>query len=78
MVKSIANISQLRFRLFGLSAEQVDDGQIEIDDVAIMTIGLGKFFEAFATRLQLTVVEKISRLRNAFGVSRTAEGKQNK
>jgi len=52
-----------------LPTEQINNGQIEINHVSIMSIRLGELFETFTTGSQLPIVEKVPWLGDAFGMS---------
>jgi hypothetical protein len=65
VIKSIAYFFESGFGFFAPTFEQVDDCQVKIGNISILSVAFVEFFEAIAACLQLSFVKEVSRLRDA-------------
>jgi hypothetical protein len=72
VIESIANFFEPRFGFFASSFKQIDNGEIQVGHIAILSVAFVEFFQAIATRVELSFVEQRTRQRDAFGVRRAA------
>lgn len=62
MIEPIANFFESGFGVLATAFEEIDDREIEVRNITILSMAFMKFFEASSAGLELTFVEEVSRL----------------
>jgi hypothetical protein len=72
VIESVSHFLQSAFGLSALAVQQIDDGQIQVGDIPILTMVLCDLLELFAADGELSIVEVVARLSDPFGMGRTS------